>query len=178
MINYLDTDHWFDRLENDFPELKTNAPALLFDAQTNDPASIAYILAFDVIRRFNEEADEQVRTAQRAHDETLASQKWILLHETSNKHFPPLDRAIGPQQRWSTQDPDDAKVLGLLNQYCFRCHGTVKFSVFNKQALIDIKMQPIMEQRLSTNAPIGIIMPPDRPLPDAVRTLILKHLIP
>jgi hypothetical protein len=178
MVNYLDTDHWFDRIDNDFPLLKASGLALLFDAQTNDPSSQAFANAFDVIRRFNEEADEQVKVAQRSHDEVLASQKWLALHATNNGHFPPIERVVGPEPHWASQTANDPKVLEALNQYCFRCHGTVKFSVFNKQGLLKTEMLPNLEKRLQINAPLGIRMPPDRELPNDVRALILHHLVP
>jgi hypothetical protein len=132
MVNYLDTDHWFDRLENDFTSMKNNGQALLVDAKTNDTNSLDYIFAFDVIRRFNAEADELVQKAQPAHDEALASKKWLALHSTNTAHFLPPERAIGKEPRWTAQNAADTKTLDLLNQYCFRCHGTVKFSVFNR----------------------------------------------
>jgi hypothetical protein len=178
MVNYLDTDHWFDRIENDFTNMKTNGLALLVDAKTNDTNSLDYILAFDVIRRFNAEADELVQKAQPTHDEALASKKWLALHATSVGHFVPVERAIGKEPRWSAQNPDDAKTLDLLNQYCFRCHGTVKFSVFNRQAMATPEMKTTLEQRLKADAAVGVRMPPDRPLPDDARSLVLRVLIP
>jgi hypothetical protein len=171
MVNYLDTDHWYDRLENDFPEVKRRGLPLVFDAQTNDPTAPAYRRAFDVIRRFNEEADAQAHAAQPRHDEVLASQKWLELHASSHEHFSPVERAIGPAPRWS---PAEADVLSELNQYCFRCHGTVKFSVFNRQSVQD-RRAPIKE-RIKPDAVTGDRMPPDRPLPDDVRTFLRDHL--
>lgn len=175
LVNYLDTDHWFDRLENDFAGLKARNVPLLFDAGTNDTSSSSYAVAFDVIRRFNAEADSQVQVSQPKHDETLASQAWLRLHEASNSHVSPIDRAIGSPPRWSRENPDDAKAIDLLNQYCFRCHGTVKFSVFNRQAVHE-RRAPI-QQRTKATAPTGMRMPPDRDLPDDVRAL-LNRLLP
>lgn len=178
MVNYLDTDHWFDRIESDFTSMKTNGLALLVDAKTNDPNSLDYILAFDVIRRFNAEADELVKKAQPAHDEALASKKWLALHATSNNHFVPVERAIGKEPRWSAQNPEEAKALEVLNQYCFRCHGTVKFSIFNRQAMATPEMKATLEQRIKSDAAVGIRMPPDRPLEEDARSVILRVLIP
>ncbi len=174
LVNYLDTDHWFDRLDTDFRELKTKNLPLLFDAQSNDTTALSYKVAFDVIRRFNTEADEQVRNAQPDHDEARASQKWLELHKTSNDRFPPVSRTIGPEPRWSAQDTNAVKMLDTLNQYCFRCHGTVKYSVFNKHALQ--KLRPNARKRLQPDAEIGLRMPTDRPLPDDVRSFLLNHL--
>lgn len=174
MVNYLDTDHWFDRLENDFASLKERGLALLVDAQTNDTEALSYIMAFDVIRRFNAEADAQVRAAQPKHDEALASQKWLELHASSNEHIAPIGRAIGNEPRWSGDSPGDGKVLDAMNQFCFRCHGTVKFSVFDKQEVR--KRRAVVKQRIKSDAPVGMKMPPDRELPDDVRTFLQNAL--
>jgi hypothetical protein len=174
LVNYLDTDHWFDRLDTDFRDVKAKNLPLLVDAQTNDTNALSYKTAFDVIRRFNAEADEQVRNAQPQHDEALASQKWLELHNGSNDRFPPIARAIGPEPRWSAQDANDIKTLETLNQYCFRCHGTVKYSVFNKQALHD--RRPNARKRLQPDADVSLRMPTDRPLTNDVRAFLLNHL--
>jgi hypothetical protein len=173
LVNYLDTDHWFDRLDTDFQTLKASGIPLLFDAGTNDNTAISFKLAFDVIRRFNSEADEAVRKAQPRHDEALASVKWLEVHATTNAHILPADRSIGQEPRWSSQDANDVKVLGAFNQYCFRCHGTVKFSVFNKQEIRKPEFQALIDQAIKADAPIGIRMPPDRDLPDDIRKLLL-----
>jgi hypothetical protein len=171
LVNYLDTDHWFDRIENDFTVFKTNRLSLLVDAGTNDTNSFAYKRAFDVIAMFNKEADDQVSLAQPKHDEVLASHKWVELHGANNNysHILPLDRAIGIEPRWSSVNSTDASVLNAFNQYCFRCHGTVKFSVFNRQEIRQPQILAMIEQMIKTNAPVGVKMPPDRPLPDDVR---------
>lgn len=178
MVNYLDTDHWFDRLDNDFHTVKASNAALLVDAQTNDTSTTAYQLAFDIIRQFNIAADAQVQKARPKHDETLAAQKWIALHVSSVDHFLPTDRAIGTDPKWSGTNADDVQVLGDLNQYCFRCHGTVKFSVFDKQKIHTLDLQVKIENRLQSNAPPEKKMPPDRDLPSDVRLRILHNILP
>lgn len=172
LVNYLDTDHWFDRLENDFQNLKTNGIPIVFDAGTNDTKSPAYRRAFDVIHEFNSEADEEVTIAQPNHDETLASHKWLQLHGTNYDHIQPTDRAIGLDPQWSSQNTNDVKVLAALNQYCFRCHGTVKFSVFNRMEILNPLYRGLIDLTINTNTPLLQRMPPDRPLPDDVHALI------
>jgi hypothetical protein len=172
LVNYLDTDHWFDRLENDFASLKTNGISLIVDAETNDTNALSFKLAFDVIRRFNKEADAEVSYAQPEHDEALASHKWLEVHDVSNGHVLPIDRAIGNEPRWSIQVTNDLETLDALNQYCFRCHGTVDFSVFDREKLREPQILAMVQQRLATNAPILIKMPPDRDLPDNVRSIL------
>jgi hypothetical protein len=176
LINYLDTDHWVDRLDTDFKSLKTNGIPVVFDAQTNDNNSAQFKLAFDVIRRFNGEADEEVSRVQPKHDEALASHKWLELHAQNNNHFVPVDRSIGSAPKWSGDKAGDSEALDALNTYCFRCHGTVKFSVFNRQELRSPQLRGMLLQVLQTNAPIGVKMPPDRPLPDDARKAILEFV--
>jgi len=176
LVNYLDTDHWFDRLDNDFTNLKTSGVPVIFDAGTNDTNSVSFKLAFDVIRRFNAEADEEVSRIQPKHDEALASHKWLMLHATNCGHVLPLGRTIGPSPIWSAQIAGDAEALSAFNQYCFRCHGTVKFSVFNKAGLLNFQLRGMLQQVLQPDAAIGVKMPPDRPLPDDVRTLMLNFI--
>jgi hypothetical protein len=84
----------------------------------------------------------------------------------------PTDRAIGQETRWSSSNPNDLKVLGAFNQYCFRCHGTVKFSVFNKQEIRQPEFRALIDEAIKTDTPVGIKMPPDRELPDDIRTLL------
>jgi len=37
--------------------------------------------------------------------------------------------------------PNEAEALDLLNRYCFRCHGTIKFNVFDKGAVKQRRQQ-------------------------------------
>src|SRR5262249_13115460 len=58
-LNYFDTDHWFDRVQNDdFDEVATNQP-LLFDAGTNDPTKPQFKRAFNILRTLNSEIRDQ-----------------------------------------------------------------------------------------------------------------------
>jgi hypothetical protein len=117
-----------------------------------------------------------VSKTQPAHDEALASHKWLDIHATNNDHVLPLDRAIGLDPHWSNQNTNDAPTLDAFNQYCFRCHGSVKFSVFNRQKLLSVQLKGIIQQVIQTNAPVAIKMPPDRELPDDKRTLMLNFI--
>lgn len=176
LLNFMDTDHWFDRLNNDFPRLKASGLPLLFDAGTNDPQSPRFQAIFDLIKTFNQEADAHAKLSQPKHDETLASAKWEEIHHDNYAPVPPIERAIGPAPQWSANTPGDVEALETFNQYCYRCHGTVKFSVFNKQAVWERRANIL--QRLSPTAEVGFKMPPDRDLPDAKRELLMKFLNP
>ncbi len=174
LLNFMDTDHWFDRLENDFPQLKDSGQPLLFDAGTNDPTSPQFKKIFDIIRTFNHEADQHAKQAQPRHDETLASAKWMEIHANNDAPVPPLKRAIGPAPQWSANTPGDEAALATLNQYCYRCHGTVKFSVFNRQAVMERRANIL--QRILPTAEVGMRMPPDRELPPDKLELLQKFL--
>ena len=63
-------------------------------------------------------------------------------------------------------DPDE-NLLPLMNQYCFRCHSSVRFHVFQKQAVIQRK-PGILARVRSGN------MPQDRKLSDDTKNLLLQ----
>jgi hypothetical protein len=152
LVNYLDTDNWFDRLDNDFGRVRSEGSFVLVDAKTDDPNSPAFRHAFDVIRQFNAEAEAHAAVTQPDAFHRQAALKWEEIHRNSSDHFPPISRAVQSTNTWSLQSPNDAEALGLLNRYCFRCHGTVKFNVFDKAAVKDKvaqirdRLQPIPEQ--------------------------------
>jgi hypothetical protein len=180
LINYLDTDHWFDRLDNDFSRVVQEGLPVLFDAHTNDASTSDFARAFDVIRQFNEEAERHAAVAKPTAPHLMAAGTWLRLHDTSNRHVPPVEQSLPSTQVWTTQQPNDAEAIGLLNQYCFRCHGTIKFNVFDKgdvalrHAQLDSRLNPTPAQmRLDPS----FLMPPDRTLDSAVRDR-LRQILP
>src|SRR5439155_15031001 len=144
--NYLDTDHWFDRLDDDFAALKAAGTALVFDAQTNDPSQPTFGPAFDVIRRFNEEVLSQNSLVRPESFEAQADRTWLKLHAQSDGHFPPSSRSFsvngGP-----TWLASEANGLNLLNRCCFRCHGSIRFSFFDRPMVVE--RAGIMRQRIN-----------------------------
>jgi len=166
MVNYLDTDHWFDRLDDDFKDLKAAGTALIFDAGTNDTTQPLYTAAFEVIRRFNEEALQQNNLVRSNSFEAQAARTWLKLHSGSDEHFAPVQRGFSMTggQTWQAGEADG---LAMLNRYCFRCHGSVHFSVFDrptalsKAGLLQQHIKPNDSQKTQT----GWKMPPDRDIP-------------
>lgn len=141
-LNYLDTDQWYDMMAfGEFPSTLTTYD-VLFDGGL-DHTTAAYGAAFDVIKTLNNFIHEQ--NVQSVHPDDLdlfkikAVEKWLALHQTSTDPVPSLDRALdlgsGSAVWQNTQD--DRALLSLLDQYCFRCHSAVLFSVFDKQAVVD-----------------------------------------
>ena len=63
---------------------------------------------------------------------------------------------------WSATGTDK-EALELLNEYCFRCHGSIRFNVFDKKEVTDrhtdirARLKPAPDQ-------LKIKMPPDRTL--------------
>jgi len=180
LVNYLDTDHWFDRLDNDFGRVRLEGSFVLVDANTDDPNSPAFRAAFDVIRRFNAEAEAHAAITQPDTFHLQAALKWAELHANSTDHFPPISRAVQSTNTWDLKSPNDAEALGLLNRYCFRCHGTIKFNVFDKGAVMERRQQikdrlkPSSEQlRLNPR----FLMPLDR-TPDTNDVERLLQILP
>ncbi|AKI99601.1 hypothetical protein ATI61_109207 [Archangium gephyra] len=190
VLNELDTDHWFDRVAptDDFPQLARQGIPVLTDAG-NDPNSVQFARAFDVIRQLNEEyAQQQARVAPKSYHEA-ATTTWLRVHEKTPHHRPPIERTIvpslqgpGPGLQWSRDSKEDVELLGMLNRYCFRCHGTIRFSVFNKTEVarrkLDIRMR--LKPKPVQAEVEGFQMPPDRDLPaaDLERLVTLINNLP
>jgi hypothetical protein len=56
------------------------------------------------------------------------------LHATDHLHIPPYKRGFG-NDIWSETSAVDKKVLYYLNRYCYRCHSSVRYSVFDRAAV-------------------------------------------
>jgi len=175
LVNYLDTDHWFDRLGDDFVRVRAEGTPVLFDAGTDDTGAASFALAFDVIRRFNEEAERHASVAQPNSFHLAAARTWLGLHDKSCAHLSPTARAVGSSPKWSGSTLDK-EAIEALNRYCFRCHGTIKFNVFDKndvlsrRALIRARFFPTPAQ---LNLDPDYAMPSDRKLDEAERQRIL-----
>jgi len=165
-VNYLDTDHWIDRTGDDFKLVKAADVLVDSDAQ-----------AYDTIRKLNTEIEKQNSAVIGASDPKfalLAVRKWLELHKegqpNANQHVPPLARGFREDARdsnWTAGSDPDERLLPLLNQYCFRCHSSVRFHVFQKQAVIG-KKAGILARVRSGN------MPQDRKLTDGTKNAILE----
>lgn len=157
LLHFLDTDWYLDKVQpgDDFGPVFANSKwGPLYDCGS-DPQSPTYASGFDVFRKLNEEILEQ-NTAVLAEAEkqdpmhtkwvtrqvarqTKAAAKWVELHAKSDRYFPPLERALGDpqsQQVWNQNDLIDCQLLPLLSRYCYRCHSTLKYNVFDKHELV------------------------------------------
>jgi len=85
---------------------------------------------------------------------------------------PALLRGItvpGRPNVWKPEIPQDAKLLPLLNRYCFRCHSSINFHVFEKEAVCDRRSDMVSYVDLA-------IMPQDRKLSRAVIEDLIRSL--
>jgi hypothetical protein len=181
LINYLDTDHWFDRVETDFQRVRDEGLHVLVDANSDDPFAPEFQRAFDVIKQFNGEAARQNALAQPQSFHRVAADTWLRAHAQNRAHVEPLQRAVRSTPMWDPGTPNDQEILETLNRHCFRCHGSVKFNVFDKAmvteptrlGLILSRLRPT-ERQLELNP--GYLMPPDHHLDDAIRDRLIALL--
>lgn len=147
-LNLLDTNHWFDRIQpgDDFSALAENGmPPVLFDAGQN-PAPERFAAAFETIVTLNREVQQQSADADRGENPSIqlrTVEKWLSLHGNAagsvTSHQPPIARALQGANGvvWDPTQPREVELLGLLNRFCYRCHSSVGFSVFDKNQVLE-----------------------------------------
>lgn len=163
-VNYLDTDQWHDMVRHDFPHVSASANGGVFDGGklTTDPA---YKAAFDVIRKLNLGARDQNRTVDTTDFKIAGAEKWLSLHATSGDPVPFDERTLSLSGlTWNMANPDERDLLDTLNRYCFRCHSSIRYNVFDKQSTADASFG--MEVRLRLKPDNTRYMPNGRILPD------------
>lgn len=169
-VNYLDTDHWIDRTGDDFT--KVSAADVLVDGVPQ---------AYDAMRTLNTEILRQNNAVVDggANFALLAAQKWLDLHATTsadaNRHVPPLRRGFrnaSTDAIWTDGATPDKDLLPMLNRYCFRCHSSVNYHVFEKQKVIGRKGSIV--RRLDSTG--SDRMPQDRVLDTATKDQLKAHV--
>jgi hypothetical protein len=157
-INYLDTDQWYDMAGfGDFPSSPNSKFDVLYDGGS-DHASSQYKAAFDVIRKLNKSIQQQNTDSARADGSSRfrikAVDKWLTIHQSNDNTVAPIDRALdlGNGSAVWKNTKDEVHLLEVLDHYCFRCHSSVLYNVFDKQAVLDERASMIVKvQRPSTN---------------------------
>jgi hypothetical protein len=153
--NYLDTDQWYDWRDFDYRGVSGSLNDVVFDGG-RDTDSPDYSRAFDVIRKLNTtialeslaaEGDPATPTFS-----TLATQKWLALHQNSDTRKPYSVRGIG-KESWNAANVDEMKLLRLLDNHCFRCHSSLRYNVFDKEAVGQRKV--VIEAFLNAKLPDG-----------------------
>ncbi|MBV8857808.1 MAG: hypothetical protein JOZ02_12815 [Acidobacteria bacterium] len=141
-LNYLDTDHWFDRLDDDFVAVKEMSHGVLYDGG-KDETTAKFADAFNVIRQLNTEIRAQNAKVEPSPTpvpsfQLRAVDKWLELHQTSAAHRDVFARALSNPAgaSWDATKTPDKELLPLLNQYCFRCHSSLRYSIFDRPAVV------------------------------------------
>jgi len=175
-LNFLDTDHWFDRVQagDDFAFLQQYDYGVLydggkvFDVKDGDTVSQQFKDAFNVLRQINEkikEQNEKVDASAAPSFQLRAARKWWDLHvklgQTDFAHKDVFQRALDGGVMWSASASPDKELLPLMNQYCYRCHSSVRFSIFDRPAVVSKKGN--IKFRLTTTVKT-LWMPQDREL--------------
>jgi len=151
-LNFLDTDHWIDRTQKIVGTQKKDDFAFLNDHNCGKPYRCAVLYdggntkpefeaAFDVIRVLNREIQDQNKSVLPTQSFQLrAVSKWLELHDTDSKHQAVFARALPPlvsgDDIWKESNQTDKTLLPLLNRYCYRCHSSLKFNIFDKPAVV------------------------------------------
>jgi hypothetical protein len=181
-VNFLDTDHWFDRVQDgdDFAFLRKESFGVLFDGG-KDETIPKFAAAFDVLRRLNTEIREQNERVEadpsKPSFQLRAITRWLQLHASGdNTHKDVFARALPPLTgagpAWEATTEPDKQLLPLMNQFCYRCHSSIIYGVFdrNEVACRKVKIKNFL------NLPPGSspkAMPQDRVLDPAVKATLL-----
>lgn len=176
-LNYLDTDHWFDRVvpqyglsepvfqQEDFTGMAKSPHGLLYDGGP-DSASASFREAFRLIRTINQEFRDQNALLAAANNFQLgAVNKWLELHDAKRfdtKYAPPYERGFGAIP-WDPASTDHRQLVYYLNRFCYRCHSSVRFSVFDRKAVTDKALEMI--DRVQDISSAEFWMPQDRFFP-------------
>ncbi len=175
--NYLDTDHWLDRVtpkyglsdpkysQEDFTALASSSFQVLYDGE-KDQTTEKSKKAFDVIYQLNDEIRIQnARLGTAGNFQLNAVTRWLDLHKPDKfgrNHVPPYERGFG-NQLWDPSKDDHRKTLYYLNRYCYRCHSSVRYNVFDREAVLG-RVASIRTRLLNIDDP-GSWMPQDRIFP-------------
>ena len=173
-LNYLDTDQWYDMVGFDFPVTRAKGPDVLVDGG-KDHASTDYHAAIAIVRKINTAILAQNRSSLRADGSDAfkisSNEKWLAIHAGNDDPQPPVTRAlaIGAGTSWNPGAAGDTALLEHLDRYCSRCHGSMYYNVFDKQAVKDKRQRLI--GRINSGS-----MPQGRTLSSAERSQLVDLL--
>lgn len=142
-LNVVDTDYYIWRSQDhaEFPAM-TDEPWWTKDSQGFDFAA-AYDLNKAILLQ-NQTVDMEQGLQQTFY--TKLTQDWVKRHDNTFRLVAPSDRG------WEGEQPE---LTGLLTKYCYRCHGTVGFSVLDGDRIrgnVDGRLEAILD-RLQADMP-------------------------
>jgi hypothetical protein len=142
-----------------------------------DTTTPAFKRVFDTLRLLNGEIRSQISTSGGDDFQLRAADGWLSLHQTSVQFEPPIARGlppVNPGDRVWKNNAEEAELLGLLDRYCYRCHSSVAFHVFDKEAVFTRRSR--MASRIERGPQLSGGMPQDRVLPAAVVADLARRL--
>jgi hypothetical protein len=185
MTQFFDTDSILDRVRpgDDFEALSASPWAALFDCGA-DPSTEEHRRGFEVFRQLNTEILAQ---NQAVSDQSLiaaGAANWVRLHAASNDYIPPQERAwldLGRQP--AAPHAAFERALPLLNRFCYRCHGSIDYSIYDQAGLLampDRLVERLEDPELTNRMPIDRNLPEQFPaeyeqLLEALRPLLDGH---
>jgi hypothetical protein len=135
--HFIDTDYSWDKTGpgEDFEQTVGRSRWSALFETGKDADSKKYHAAFDVFRRLNGEILEHNKAVNPRSLQSYGASNWMRLHDSQVGHVPPIARAWQTDvEQWSENQALDRALLPLLDHYCYRCHGTVRYNVFAKKA--------------------------------------------
>ena len=121
-LNLFDVDNWTERAQqgDDFEAVPDDRVIAVGSCAAN---------AFDVARHLNRLVFEHNATPALNTPSFVLSgaESWNAKHQ-SRTYVPRLERSHG-STNWSAGEKE---LLDLLSRYCYRCHGTILFDVYNR----------------------------------------------
>ncbi len=90
---------------------------------------------------------------------------------TADRHVEPLERRFDVTPVWAAGASPDKDLLPMLNRYCYRCHSSVAYHVFDRAA-VKARQGSIIGRVQSTNDRVR--MPQDRELDDKTKARIVE----
>jgi len=178
-LNFIDTDYLFDRVQpgNDFEDLRAGKYGVLTDGGKiqsdggTEETTIPYTKAFNIIKSLNTEAMIQNATVDTSDKnlQYILSKNWLNRHVESSTYLHPVDRGLSSDSPWSSTNANDAALLDDLDRYCYRCHGTIRYSVYDRPFVKGKALY--MESLLKSHS-----MPKDRTLNAETITKISNEL--
>jgi len=178
-LNFLDTDHWYERTRKDAPAGSDFLPiadspnGVLLDGG-KDFSSQSYTNAFQTIQMLNQQINLQ-NNMSGAQLQSASVEHWLTAH--TNNIFPLTltQRALGViGNTWTVGDNN---LLSYFDRYCYRCHNAIDYNVFSKQDVLDERGSIARKLQLAwVPQNYQNVMPQDRHLDGQVITNFLNLL--
>ena len=195
-LNFLDTDHWNQRASanatdpgTDFPDVQAKQVKPLLDSSFADFVDLNTDIHKQSLKA-DGIPDPPLPDSPKPTVATRAVDAWLKAHAAGNETATLFERSLpgaeNPAVKWDPANDTDRQLLPLLDRYCYRCHSSIVFNVYDKEAVKFRAEQGTLKTRLTApfNPPTASQpdrnqrrMPQDRELDTAVHTRLLKLIV-